>query len=74
MLIFFIYCQQGFASKHGFPLLMNVTIVGVSSKPSVVALNGSPANFTSRFIKDTLVLYVTGLNVTMDTKFNLDWI
>ena len=61
-------------SKNHLPSLMNVTVIGLSNPPTVVSLDGKPPKFTFSYIGKSLVLYVTGLNVTMDTNFTLDWI
>lgn len=66
--------MQGFASRNHLPLLKNVTIMGVASKPSVVSVNGKPSDFTSSILGDTIVLHVVGVNVTMDKDFTLDWV
>ena len=57
----------------GLPLLKNVTVLGVANKPTVVALNGTPKNFTFSEGK-TFKLMVDNLNINMDTEFNLSWI
>ena len=55
------------------PLLMDVIITGLLNKPSVVALDGKPLNFT--FSEgETFKLMVNNLFINMDTAFNLAWI
>lgn len=64
---------QKFATKYNLPLLKNVTVIGVPSKPSVVALDGRPIQFT--FVEgNTFKLMVNNLAVNMDTEFHLSWI
>ena len=66
--------MQGYASKNHLPLLTQVTIVGVATKPTVVSLNGKPYAFTASFVGDTVVLVVPELSIAMDTNFALTWI
>lgn len=69
------YAQgTGYASKNHLPPLTSVVILGVPNQPSLVALDGKPVAFNSSIVGDTFVLTVTGLNVTMDTSFNLNWV
>ena len=65
---------QGNGFGSSVPLLSNVTIMGLPSRPSVVSLNGSATRFLVSYAGDTLVLHVTALNIPMDTKFTLDWV
>lgn len=55
------------------PLLKNVTVVGLESIPSVVALEGRPVHFTFTEGK-TFKLMVNNLDINMDTEFHLSWI
>lgn len=52
---------------------MNVTVTGVLSIPSVVALDGRPVKFTFTEGK-TFKLVVNNLSINMDTEFHLGWI
>ena len=54
-------------------MLRNVTILGLAERPSVVALDGVPKNFT--FIEGvTFKLIITDLFVSMDKEFTLNWL
>jgi len=52
--------------------LQNVTILGLLSKPTVVALNGVPKNFTF-FEGIVFKMVLTNLNINMDKDFDLNW-
>lgn len=55
------------------PTLQNVTVTGLSSKLSVVALDGVPVRFHFTEGK-TFKLVIYDLSINMDTEFHLGWI
>ena len=65
---------QGYATKHSLPSLTMVTVLGVTTMPSVVSLDGKPVVFSTSLVRDTFVLNVTQLSVPMGTNFALNWI
>jgi len=55
------------------PLLQNITILGILARPSVVALDGVPKNFT--FTEGvTFKMVLTDLSIDMSKEFLLNWL
>ena len=62
---------QGYASAN-LPPLGGIVILGVATRPSSVALNGSPISGFD-YDSSSQVLSVDNINVKMDDKFTLSW-
>lgn len=67
--LYFDNCQ-GYASAN-LPPLGSITILGVTTQPSQVLLNGAAAS--NKYDSTSQVLEVDSINIAMDNEFTLTW-